>query len=441
MHWRHSLAGKIVLWGFVLIVCTAALAVCLYAMTGTAWFAFIVTTTVLTIVVAISGQRLLSGTQRRLRALTDGMQSLRDHDFSISIRQHGHDELADAVASYNLLSAALRAERQDLYQRELLLDSVIQATPLALVLTNGLATVLYSNVTARRLLGTGRKLEGAQFDQLVETAPPPLRIALASKTDSLFTMQVAGEAEVFHLAQRDFVLNAEQHRLYLFKQLTREINAQEVVAWKKAIRVVAHELNNSLAPISSLIHSGRLIMENNAPNQIERVFDTIAERVQHLQGFIDGYAQFSKLPKPRISAVPWSEFLDSLHRAVPFVMAGIPDGVGTFDAAQLSQVMINLLKNSAEAGSSPDQVIVAIASNDHGTQIEVRDRGSGMSDSVLENALLPFYSTKPTGTGLGLALCREIVEAHGGRISLTNRSDGGVVVTLWLPVGVTESNS
>lgn len=437
---RHSLAGKIVLWGFGLIVCTATLAVGLYAVTGAWWFAFIGTTAAMAVVAAASGEWLLAGTQRLLRALADGMQSLQDHDFSISIShpgrgRWGHDGFTEAVAGYNRLSAALRIERQDLYQRELLLDSVIQATPLALILTNAAGTVLYSNVTARRLLNTGRKLEGTQFDDLLKTAPAALSTALGSKSDSLFTMQVAGEAEVFHLAQRDFVLNAELHRLYLLKQLTREINAQEVAAWKKAIRVMAHELNNSLAPISSLVHSGRLIVAHSAAQQIERVFDTIEERVRHLRGFIDGYAQFSKLPKPRAIAVLWPEFLDSLRSAAPFVIERVPDAAGTFDPAQLGQVMINLLKNATESGSSPDQVVVAITTNERSTQIEVRDRGSGMSDSVLENALLPFYSTKPAGTGLGLALCREIVEAHGGRITLANRTDGGLVVTLLLPAG------
>jgi signal transduction histidine kinase len=100
---------------------------------------------------------------------------------------------------------------------------------------------------------------------------------------------------------------------------------------------------------------------------------------------------------------------------------------------QLTQALINLLKNAHEANSPPEQVVLAIESDDGGTQIEVRDRGCGMSAEVLENALLPFYSTKPAGTGLGLSLCREIIEAHGGRMKLANREGGGLVVSLWLP--------
>jgi two-component system, NtrC family, nitrogen regulation sensor histidine kinase NtrY len=101
----------------------------------------------------------------------------------------------------------------------------------------------------------------------------------------------------------------------------------------------------------------------------------------------------------------------------------------------LEQVMINLLKNAAESGSATDEITVIVREEREGFTIEVADRGSGLSDNVLRDALLPFYSTKPAGTGLGLTLCREIVEAHGGRLSITNRPGGGALVSVWLPSG------
>jgi nitrogen fixation/metabolism regulation signal transduction histidine kinase len=379
---------------------------------------------------------------RVLRAVSDGITSMRDNDFSISIRRISNDELGDLVGAYNALGDLLRRERLDLHQRELLLDTVMQTTPLAMVLTSSSGRIVYSNIAARQLLHAGRKLEGLDFMALLEKSPTPLREAVAGHTDTLFTMEVEGEPQVYHLSQRRFHLNAQPQQLVLLKQLTRELAAQEVVIWKRVIRVIAHELNNSLAPISSLAHSGQLLAHAPDPAQLERVFTTIGERAAHLSTFIDGYARFAKLPRPRPAPVDWSQFLAHLQglaqaqAMMAFRLEGpLPARQANFDASQLEQVMINLLKNAAESGSKPEDITVTVRDRAESFVVEVADRGNGLTENVLRDALLPFYSTKPTGTGLGLTLCREIVEAHGGRLSLANRPDGGggAVVMLWLP--------
>ncbi|HUJ52173.1 MAG TPA: ATP-binding protein [Steroidobacteraceae bacterium] len=371
---------------------------------------------------------------RVLRAVRDGIVSLRDRDFSISVGATPDVELTALVSAYNSLGELLRRERLDLYQRELLLDTVIQSTPLAMVLTDDGGRVVYSNVVARQLLRGGRKLEGLEFVGVLADAPAPLREALSGGGDTLFTMEVEGEAQVYHLAQRGFLLNARPHRLVLLKQLTRELAAQEVMVWKRVIRVIAHELNNSLAPISSLAHSGLLLARAPEGAQLERVFTTISERAAHLASFIDGYGRFAKLPRPRPAAVSWPQFLARLEGTLPFHLDGpLPEAQANFDAAQIEQVLINRLKNAAESGSPPEEITVGVRSGAPGFRLEIADRGCGLSDSVLRDALLPFFSTKAAGTGLGLTLCREIVEAHGGRLSLANRPGGGALVTVWLP--------
>ena len=379
-------------------------------------------------------QRLTRRWVQVVRAVRDGIVSLHDRDFSMNIAATADAELSALSKAYNSLGDVLRRERLDLYQRELLLDTVIQATPLALVLTDDSGRVIYSNIAARQLLYAGHKLEGLEFEAVLTSSPAPLREAIGGGGDTLFTMEVAGEAQVYHLSQRRFLLNARPHRLLLLKQLTRELAAQEVAVWKKVIRVIAHELNNSLAPITSLAHSGRLLAQQPDEGQLERVFTTIAGRAAHLASFIDGYARFAKLPQPRPTTVAWDRFIARFEGTLPFRITGpLPQQPARFDESQLEQVMINLLKNAAESGSAPDEITVAVRAAAPGVVLEVGDRGSGLSDSTLRDALLPFYSTKPAGTGLGLTLCREVIEAHGGRLSLANREGGGALATVWLP--------
>jgi nitrogen fixation/metabolism regulation signal transduction histidine kinase len=379
-------------------------------------------------------RRLSRPWTRVLAAVSSGIGSLKDRDFSVSITPGGSRELIELVSAYNSLGDLLRRERLDIYQRELLLDTVLQTTPLALILTNISGRIVYGNIAARQLLRAGRKLEGLALASLLEESAAALREALQGEGDKLFTMEIGGEPEVYHVSRRGFVLNGQPHELLLLKQLTRELAAQEVIVWKKVIRVIAHELNNSLAPIRSLAHSGSLLAAGTESAPLERVFATISERASHLATFIEGYAKFAKLPKPRPSPVAWPLFLERIAATQPFRIEGsLPQREASFDVAQLEQVMINLLKNAAESGSAPEAVTVSVHPRAQGFLLEVADRGAGLSEQVLRDALLPFFSTKPTGTGLGLTLCREIVEAHGGRLTLTNRPGGGAVVSIYLP--------
>jgi nitrogen fixation/metabolism regulation signal transduction histidine kinase len=431
---RRSLAGRI-----AVVVATTAAVVAAVAILFDRWLQSPVLAGAAALLVTLPPaiwvtNRLFSGWSRSLRAVADGISSLRDRDYSVSVTPTGPDEIGDLTAGYNALGDSLRRERLDLYQRELLLDTVVQTTPLALVLTNANDHIVFGNIAARQLFRAGRKIEGIRFAELLAEAPQPLREAVVGGVDTLFTVADGPDAEVFHLSSRPFTLNSQPHRLLLFKQLTREMAAQEVVIWKKVIRVIAHELNNSLAPISSLAHSGRTLAGGEQGERLARVFSTIEERASHLATFIDGYARFAKLPRPRPEAVAWSTLLAGLRDSLAFrVVEPLPARPGWVDAAQIEQVLINLVKNAIESGSTEDEVTLTVTERGGGVALEVRDRGGGLTDEVLRDALLPFYSTKAKGTGLGLTLCREIVDAHGGRLSIANREGGGALVTVWLP--------
>lgn len=432
---RFSFEGKLNLIVGCIVVGVAMLSVWIYTLTGNPWLTLLFTLALALPLGVWSIRSFMAPVNRLFQALIGGVASLRDNDFSISIAKDRHDEFGELVSVYNELGSILRNERQNLYQRELLLDTVIQSTPLALVLTNAKGTIVYSNASARHLFMHGRRLEGHRFDEVLRKSPAAMRQAVASNRDGLFTVESDSEHETYHLSQQEFVLNTQSHKLRLFKRLTREINRQEVATWKKVIRVVGHELNNSLAPISSLAHSGSLVLDDPDRERLDNIFSTIEERANHLKAFIEGYARFARLPQPQPKDVEWENLCDALKRTVPFRLEGdLPESPGHFDPVQMEQVMINLLRNAHESGSDKDQVEIRIEQDPRAQTIQVLDRGSGMSEKVLNSALLPFYSTKQTGSGLGLPLCREIVEAHGGRLRLANREDGGLLVELTIPM-------
>jgi nitrogen fixation/metabolism regulation signal transduction histidine kinase len=381
--------------------------------------------------------RVMTPVTESLQALLDGVRGFRDADFSLRLAVLRDDEIGELLRLYNEMGDALRTERHDLYQRELLLDTVLQGAPVAVLLSGPTSRVLYANRAARELVGHGMRVEGRTLGEVLEGCPLELREALASGAEGLVSVPGAeGEEDTFRTARRTFHINGQPHALQLVERLTPELRRREVEVWKKAIRVMNHELNNSLAPIRSLVHSARTIAGRpEHAHRMEGIFDTIEERTMHLARFLEGYGRFARLPAPRPELVAWPGFLQRLQELAVFRVDGSPPSTpAAFDPAQVQQVILNLVKNAHESGSPPDEVRLTVGRTVDGADVvQVMDRGRGMEPEVMSRALLPFYSSKASGTGLGLPLCKEIVEAHGGRLHVQNRAGGGLVVTCWLP--------
>lgn len=375
---------------------------------------------------------------RRIRhgfiALDVGLQNFKDGEFSSSLAYQGSDELSDLCALYNETAEQLRREKHWLYQRELMLDKVLQSSPDVLFLVNDQGIVVFSNWSARTFFNKTSRLEGFTMNTLLNELPDPVQAMLQNGKEGLFSIvDNNAEHEIWHCATGAFLLNNQQHQLFILKQMTRELSRQEAQVWKKVIRIISHELNNSLGPISSMLHSGQILAAKIEEPRLGRVFNTIQERINHLNQFVQDYGKFAKLPVPHLSLINWSYLVEQLHQQWQFNV-DIEEGVALYaDEIQLEQMLINLLKNAHESESVIEAISLTVKAINDTVVIEVNDKGKGMSPNVMASALIPFYSTKPTGSGLGLALCREIADAHNGHIGLMNREEGGLCVRVNLP--------
>lgn len=319
--------------------------------------------------------------------------------------------------------------------RQRFLALVADSVPDAVVLFSDVGTIQYSNRVARELFFEGQNPEGQNFIRLVTAAAAPLREALLGETDRFFSLDVAGRRESYHLSRRTFVAENEALTLLVVKYMTREIRRREVEVLQRVVRVISHEVNNSLAPISSLMHSARMMAQKlGHADKYQRVFDTIDERATHLAAFLAGYAALARLPRPRRVETEWAPLLAQVATLYPEIQLPEPPAEpGWFDGAQIEQLLINLIKNACEAGSPPGAIELRVGSEPDGSsEIDVLDRGPGFSPEAMQNAVLPLYTTKPNGSGMGLALSREVAEAHGGSLDVANRSDGGACIRVRL---------
>ncbi len=319
--------------------------------------------------------------------------------------------------------------------RERIIPIIADSVPDAVVLFSDVGTIVYSNPVARDLFFEGQNPEGQNFIRLVSAASAPLREALLGETDRFFSVDVEGRRESYHLSRRTFMVEGEPLTLLVVKYMTREIQRREVEVLQRVVRVISHEVNNSLAPISSLMHSARLIAtKHEHGDKYQRVFDTIDERASHLRTFLEGYAALARLPRPRLAETDWGQLFAQIATLYPELeLPHPPAQLGWFDAGQIEQVLINLIKNACEAGSRVEAIEIRVSCGPDGSsELDVLDRGPGFSPEAMQNALLPLYTTKPHGSGMGLALSREVAEAHGGNLDVANRTDGGAWIRVRL---------
>ncbi len=339
-----------------------------------------------------------------------------------------------AATAAMYLVGYLSRQRQQSAERAI--DSIADTMPDALLCFAIDGTIRYSNRMARELFFEGESMSGRNFHKILEGAPKALREALFGENDRLLTLETDGWPESYFVSRRELALASKPHNLLVVRRLTRQVSRRDVDTLKRVVRMISHEVNNSLAPIASLVNSAKIAATR--PEHRERLspaLETIAERASHLRTFIDGYARVAKLPTPKPVKTRWAGPLSQLRGLYPELqVAGAPPQPGYFDGVQIEQALVNLVKNSIEAGSAEADVEVSVSvQEDNSSDIEILDRGRGFSEEALAQALLPLFTTKEHGSGMGLTLCKEIVEAHGGSLGLSNRTGGGARIRIVLP--------
>ena len=245
-------------------------------------------------------------------------------------------------------------------------------------------------------------------------------LAAGNSLPDTILQAIANHAEVVDGCALSTILlriDGQRRLVVALKDVSALMQRQEMEAWQQLIRVLTHEIMNSLTPIISI--SETLKAENEA-------FSVINRRCHSLLDFVESYRQLTRIKAPEWTTFPVSELFDHITGLYPQVQT-YGEGLLTADRSQLEQVIINLIRNAYESGATEVEIII---NNDN--EIRVKDNGSGMSIDVLGHAFIPFFTTKPTGTGIGLSLCRQIILKHGGTITVDSQEGEGTTFTIKL---------
>ena len=342
-------------------------------------------------------------TLRPYDTLVSGIELVRDLDLTTRLAPVGQHEADIIVRTFNELLSRLRSEHLSLEEQYTFLSLLINASPMGIVQCDIDGKITSMNPAAQQMMSPS-----------VEEAMR--KLSLGQET----TIRLPGEPQLFRINHLSFPDRGFQHPFYLIESLTNEVRQAEKAAYERVIRMIAHEVNNSVAGIIGQIQNSKFKFQND-----------VSERLTTLSEFVSRFAQVVKIPKPQLQLCDLSEevdacrpFLESLcttaNVSLEFDLTDEATPV-RLDTVLFQQVLINIVKNSIESIKEKGGHVVITTTP---TQLTIIDNGNGISSEVAQNLFTPFYSTKPQGQGLGLLLIRDILTAHGCTFSLlTNPND------------------
>ena len=394
-----------------------------------------------TIIVVAGGTalRLQEIIFRPLQTLANVVAALREEDFSFRARgAENADALGDLSREINLLAATLQQQKLSAIEATALLQRVVASVDAPLFafdadhilrLTNPAAARLLSQNEVALLGHTAEEIGAAQI--------------FNAESDSIVTLSVGGRPTRWMVSRSAFRQQGRPHQLLLLSDVSVALRREERLAWQRLIRVFGHEVNNSLAPIKSIAGSlrARLDQAGTEREDFDRGLGVIENRAESLNRFLQSYRQLSQLPSPtrnRVALTPMMERIVQLETRLAATLVGGPEASLDVDRDQVEQMLINLLRNAVEASFEniaigEPQVSVSWKIFNSEACISIIDNGPGLTNPA--NLFVPFYTTKSGGSGIGLVIARQIVEAHGGTVKLANRKDArGCEVQVRLPL-------
>lgn len=375
---------------------------------------------------------------RPLQTVSNMLAALRERDYTLRARgSNPEDALGLLLLELNSLGDDLRAQRLGALEATALLRRVMEEIDVAIFAFDAAQTLRLVNRSGAELLGRAP-------EQLLGRDASSLGLAgsLSGDAPRVDALTFPGRAGRWEVRRDMFRQGGLPHQLLVLTDVSRALSDEERQAWKRLIRVLSHELNNSLAPIKSIADSllAAITREPPPPDQrddLRKGLGVIASRSASLSRLMAAYARLARLPPPRLESVTiqdWMCRVVALETRRSVVIHPGPNVTIQADGGQLDQLLINLVRNAVDATLEGNGTVeVAWEARNGQLDVWVRDEGSGLADTA--NLFVPFYTTKPDGSGIGLALSRQIAEAHGGALTLSNRVSGpGCEARLTLPV-------
>ncbi len=375
---------------------------------------------------------------RPLQTFSNLISALREGDYSIRARGARRDDaLGEVAREVNALSEMLREQRLGALEATALLRKMMEEIDVAIFAFDSRAHLLWLNRAAEKLLGLpAARMLGADAAEL------GLAECFAGAAARTVELAFPGGSGRWGLRRSTFREGGLPHQLLVLSDLSRPLREEEREAWQRLIRVLGHELNNSLAPIKSVAESLEEILRRPArpgdwEEDMRHGLGVIGSRAEALSRFMSAYSSLARLPPPQFRPVevgPWVRRVVGLETRLPVGLQPGPEVVIRADGDQLEQLLINIARNAVDAAlETGGGVSVTWSCNGAFLMVSVEDEGPGLPNTA--NLFVPFFTTKPSGSGIGLVLSRQIAEAHGGALVLQNRAEErGCKALLKLPL-------